>query len=62
MTKAQEKDLFTEWALYEHQEQKKMIDEYISISAGGACSREMFLSFLKDKLQMDGKWRKVGLA
>ena len=29
MTKAQEKDLFTEWALYGPQEQKKMIDEYI---------------------------------
>ncbi len=61
MNKAKEKDLFTEWALYGPQEQKKMIDEYISISAG-ACSRERFLNFLKDKLQMDGEWRKVGLA
>ena len=61
MTKEQEKDLFTEWALYGPQEQKKMIDEYISISAG-ACSRERFLNFLKDKLQMDGKGREVGLA
>ena len=38
-----------------------MIDEYISISAG-ACSRERFLKFLKDKLQMDGEWKKVGMA
>ena len=35
MNKAKEKDLFAEWALYGPQEQKKMIDEYISISAGG---------------------------
>jgi hypothetical protein len=61
MTKAKEKDLFTEWALYGPQEQKKMIDEYISISAG-ACSRERFLKFLKDKIQMKGEWKKVGLA
>ena len=61
MNKAKEKDLFTEWALYGPQEQKKMIDEYISISAG-ACSRERFLTFLKDRLQMDGELRKVGLA
>ncbi len=60
MNKTQEKDLFTEWALYESQEQKKMIDEYISISAG-ACSRERFLNFLKDKLKIDVKWRTVDL-
>ena len=61
MNKAKEKDLFAEWALYGPQEQKKMIDEYISISAG-ACSRERFLTFLKHKLQMDGEWKKVGMA
>jgi len=61
MNKAKEKDLFTEWALYGPQEQKKMIDEYISISAG-ACSRQRFLNFLKEKLQMDGQRRRVGLA
>jgi hypothetical protein len=51
MTKAQEKDLFTKWARYGPQEQKKMIDEYISISAG-LCSRDRFLHFLKDKIQI----------
>ena len=61
MNKAKEKDLFTEWALYGPQEQKKMIDEYISISVG-ACSRERFLTFLKHKLQMDEKGREVGMA
>ena len=29
MTKAQQKDLFTEWAIYGPQEQRKMIDEYL---------------------------------
>jgi hypothetical protein len=61
MNKAKEKDLFTAWALYRPQEQKKMIDEYISISVG-VCSREGFLNFLEDKLHMDRKCRRVGLA
>jgi hypothetical protein len=61
MNKAKEKDLFTEWAFYGPQEQKKMIDEYISISAG-ACSRERFLNYLRDKLQMDVKRREFGMA
>ena len=61
MTRAQEKDLFIEWGPYEPQEQKKMIEEYLSISNEN-CSRERFLNFLKDKLQIDGYWKKVGLA
>ena len=61
MTRAQEKDLFIEWGLYEPQEQKKMIEEYLSISNKN-CSRERFLNFLKDKLQIEGYWKKVGLA
>jgi hypothetical protein len=61
MTREQEKDLFAEWALYEPKEQKKMIDEYISITEGN-CSRDRFLNFLKDKLQIDGYWKKVGLV
>jgi hypothetical protein len=61
MNKAKEKDLFAEWAHLGPQEQKKMIDEYLSNSAG-PCNRERFLNFLKDKLKMDGKWRKVGVA
>ncbi len=61
MTKIQEKDLFTEWALYGPQEQKKMIDEYLSISTG-ACSRDRFLNFLKDKIQIDKHWPKISLT
>ena len=53
MIKEQEKDLFAEGALYGPREQKKMIDEYIRISTG-TCSRDRFLKFLKDKLQIDG--------
>jgi len=38
-----------------------MIDEFISISAEN-CSRDRFLNFLKDKLEIEGYWEKIGLA
>ncbi len=34
MTKAQKKDLFTEWALYEPVEQRLVIDEYLPHQCG----------------------------
>ncbi len=61
MTETQQEDLFIEWGLYEPLEQKKMIDEYHRISAGN-CSRDSFLGFLKDKLEIEGYWKQVGLA
>jgi len=62
MTNAQKKDLFTEWALYGPQAQKKMIDEYIISISAETCSKDNFLNFLRNKLQIDGYWKKVGLA
>lgn len=62
MTKAQQKDLFTEWILYGPIEQRLMIDEYILRTNEGNCSKDMFLDFLKDKLQIEGYWKKVGLT
>lgn len=61
MTKAQQEDLFTEWALYEPTEQRLMIEEYLSIREGN-CSKNSFLNFLKDKLEIEGYWKQVGLA
>ena len=52
MTKAQQEDLFTEWALYEPIEQRLMIDEYLCVSEGN-CSKNRFLDFLKDKREID---------
>lgn len=60
MTTDQEHDLFIEWSLYELKEQKKIIDEYLSLSPG-TCSWNSFLNFLKEKLQIEGYWKKVGL-
>ena len=41
---------------------KKIIDEYIISISAGTCSRDRFLNFLEDKLEIDGYWKKVGLA
>jgi hypothetical protein len=61
MTNAQIKDLFIEWALYEPHDQRSMIEEYLRFSQGNG-SKDMFLNFLKDKLQIEGYWKKSGLA
>jgi hypothetical protein len=60
MTDAQQEDLFTEWALYEPTEQRLMIEEYLSVCEGN-CNKDCFLDFLKDKLEIEGYWKKVGL-
>lgn len=62
MTKEQQKDLYIEWGLYEPREQLSMIDEYITHTSKGDCSKSRFLDFLKEKLEIEGYWKKVGLA
>lgn len=61
MTEDQQKDLLIEWELYGPAEQQAIIDEYLLV-CGGVCSKQRFLDFLKDKLEIEGYWKKVGLA
>jgi hypothetical protein len=61
MTNAQIKELFIEWALYKPHDQRSMIEEYLRFSQENG-SKEMFLNFLKDKMQLEGDWKKSGLA
>lgn len=53
--------MFVELVLQEPKVERLMIEEYISIS-DGKCSKNSFLDFLKDKLEIAGYWEKVGLA
>jgi hypothetical protein len=41
---------------------RSMIDEYIILISKADCSKGRPLDFLKDKLEIDGYWKKVGLA
>ena len=61
MTKAQQEDLFIEWDLYEPHSQKVIIDEYRYANKGDYC-KNSFFDFLKEKLQIEGYWKKIGLA
>jgi len=62
MTNTQTKDIFTEWALYEPRQQKLMINEYFNTVGEEDCSRERFLEFLKEKLEIKGYWEKTDLT
>ena len=62
MTEAQQEDLFTcEWELYSDVARKKMLDEYQDLRRGRSRGGS-FLDFLKVKLEIEGYWKKVGLA
>lgn len=62
MNNIQKIDLFIEWSLYEPKKQRSMIDEYCQMVSADECCKENFLEFLKDKLQIEGYWKKIGLA
>lgn len=63
MTNTEQKEIFLKWSIYRPQEQRLMIDEYLRISEGN-CSKDRFLNFLKDKLQVEAYWenKMVGMA
>ncbi len=61
MTEAQQEDIFIEWDLYEPHSQLAIIDEYRRIHKGN-YSKNSFFDFLKEKLQIEGYWDKVGLT
>jgi hypothetical protein len=61
MTEAQQEDLFTEWELYSDVARRDMLHEYQDHRRGRSCVGS-FLDFLKVKLEIEGYWKKVGLA
>ena len=61
MNAAQRQDLLIEWSLYEDHARKAMVKEYKQLRR----SREYegsFFDFLKEKLEIEGYWKGVGLA
>jgi len=60
MTENQQNDLFIEWDLYSPQQQDAMVVEY-RLKNRGNYSKASFLEFLKQKLEIEGYWEKVGL-
>ncbi len=61
MNEAQQEDLFIEWSLYEDLARKEMVNEYQELRK--LRNREdSFLDFLKEKLEIEGYWKMVGLV
>ncbi len=61
MTPNQQQDLLIEWGLYTPQQQEVILTEFRRDLAG-VYSQNDLLEFLKQKLEIEGYWKKVGLA
>ncbi len=60
MTQAQKEDLMIEWGIYGPQQQREIIHEYLRL-VDGDIFRHNFFNFLRQRLEIDGYWRSVGL-
>ena len=61
MTETQEEDLFIEWSLYGDLVRKAMVEEYQQLRKTQNYEKK-FIDFLKDKLEIEGYWKKIGLV
>jgi hypothetical protein len=61
VTPNQQQDLLVEWGLYTPQQQEVILDEFRRHFSGGYTQIDLF-EFLKQKLEIEGYWEKVGLA
>jgi hypothetical protein len=61
VTPNQEKDLLIEWSLYSPQQQEVILNEFREKYPGSSSQAEL-LEFLKEKLEIEGYWEKVGLV
>ena len=59
MTAEQLEDLFEEWSLYTKLQQQFIFIEFLETVKDGNGD---LLEFLKIKLEIEGYWKKVGLA
>jgi hypothetical protein len=60
MTQAQKDDLLIEWNLYSKGQQAPILNEF-KVTCNDRCSQEDFLNYLRNKLQIDGYWKKIGM-
>ncbi len=61
MSKAQKEDLMIEWGICGPEKQKALFEEF-KASGGDTFSIEDFHNFLKDRLELEGYWKKIFLA
>lgn len=61
MTDKLQEDLFIEWELYKDLTHKAIVNEYHEFRKTENCNVN-FLDFHKEKLGIEGYWKKIGLV
>jgi hypothetical protein len=61
VTPNQEQDLLIEWSLYSPPQQEVILTEFRRKFPGDHSQTDL-LEFLKEKLEIEGYWEKVGLT
>lgn len=61
MTEAQRDDLIVELSIYEPSQVRNIVAEYQQSLKPDNCDYP-FYEFLREKLEIDGYWKQVGLA
>ena len=61
MTQNQQQDLLIEWDLYQPQQQNAILSEFRRRFRGNYSKNDLF-EFLKQKLEIEGYWEKIGLV
>ena len=61
VTPSQEQDLLIEWSLYSPQQQEVILSEFRGKFPGDHSQTDL-LDFLKEKLEIEGYWEKMGLV
>jgi len=61
LTKAQKEDLLIEWNIYSASQQEPILAEFHKKYKEDFV-QEDFLQFLREKLEIDGYWKKVGIS
>lgn len=61
MTQAQLVELLNKWRLYSPAQQISLFEEY-KVNGGDVSSKNDFHTFLIEKLESEGYWRKIGFG
>ena len=61
LTNAQKEDLLIEWNIYSASQQEPILAEFCKQHTDD-YSQDDFLQFLRNKLEIDGYWKKVGIS
>lgn len=62
MTQAERNDLLIGFNIHESHKQKAMINEYLNLKNGEYCKKNSLFDYLKERLEIETYWTKIGLC